>query len=169
MGFANKPALCRIVGGNVLVRSLTFKLLDKEAETNLISLFPEYKAAVNFQKQGNIPQAITALSRVQEVLVHAVGKEDPLSSQITLQLASLHRAQGTFEKAIQLVQRHPSTMLDYRVEKEVFIASTELSSHNITQALQHAKQAVHICEQEQDFANPDNMVFSRAYSSLGEI
>eukprot|EP01031_Cornospumella_fuschlensis_P027720 gene27720-33484_t len=155
------------VKGKAVVRSLSFKILDKELESNLLSMFPEYKLSLDFQKQGNISQAISALSRVHEVLLHAVGHEAPISSQVTLQLASLHRAQGTFKKAVQIVQEHPSTLLDYRVEKEVFSATTEVLNHNVNQAVQHAQKAVHICEREQDFANPDNTVFSKAYSSLG--
>eukprot|EP01031_Cornospumella_fuschlensis_P025166 gene25166-30392_t len=150
-----------------VVRSLSFKILDKELDGNLLSMFPEYKLSLDFQKQGNLSQAISALSRVHEVLLHAVGHEAPITSQVTLQLASLHRGQGTFKKAVQIVQEHPSTLLDYRVEKEVFLATTEVLNHNVNQAVQHAQKAVQICEREQDFANPDNTVFSKAYSSLG--
>lgn len=129
--------------------------------------FPEYKNALDLQRQGNLAQAHVALSRVHEVLGHALGADSPLANTVLFQLADLLHALGQTQKARQLLSSSSFRELKDKIQLEIFLSNVQLQEGQADKAREHSQRAVDCVEHQQDHSTPDNTLFSAAYSSLG--
>ena len=130
-----------------------------------LHMFPEYKEALKFEKEGQFAKALPLYSRVVEV-VDSFGASSPMSVQATVKMANTLRYSGKFTAAIELLEKKAkSANIRDKVQYQQLIAVNALAcGDDIT--LQAAESAVQLCESLEG-SEWDIGLFSASYSVLG--
>jgi tetratricopeptide (TPR) repeat protein len=147
------------------VASLSFAETDKQLE-----VFPEYKEAKTYDLQGKFSKSLPNYERIYETLATTVGKESPLTNHLVSLISSNYRYLGQSSKAVGLLTKATSEInknIEDKLRLSQQLVVVHLLSHQYSEALKVANEAVHLCEDLNHSDNHCSRLFSGLYGLLG--
>jgi tetratricopeptide (TPR) repeat protein len=145
----------------------SFNHIDIEKQ---LEVFPEYKEGKSYDLEGKFSKSLPNYERIYETLATTVGKEAPLTNHVVSQISSNYRYLGQFPKATSLLSkaaREISQNIEEKLRLSQQLVVIHLLSHQYSEALKVASEAVHLCEDLNHSDNHCSRLFSSLYGLLG--
>lgn len=134
-----------------------------------LMLFPEYQLLKSYSEVGKFDLMIPLLYRIHDVISNSMGADSPIANEIIYNIAIVHRYQGKYNKAIDLISSNSDNLKLSIIYKSKFLQLKSLCcilEANYNEGSKYAEDAIAISEQQTNYDH-DITMFSSSYESYG--